>query len=179
MKARLEQITALLERTPGALNALLRGLPEEWTHRSEGGSTWTVFGVVGHLIHGERTDWIPRIVRILEHGESKAFEPFDRLAQEHESAGKSLSELLDEFAAARTESLAKLKVLNLQPADLDRRGLHPSLGAVTLGNLMATWATHDLTHLHQISRIMGFQMQEEVGPWREFLGVLHCTGHGG
>ena len=179
MQPTLEQVTRLLERTPRALNALLRGLPEDWTHRNEGGSTWTVFDVIGHLVHGERTDWIPRIQRILQDGEGKAFDPFDRLAQERESAGKSLPELLDEFAAARAESLAQLKVLKIQPADFDRRGKHPSLGTVTLGNLLSTWATHDLTHLHQISRIMGYQMREEVGPWTKFLGVLHCTGHGG
>ena len=179
MEATLEQVTLLLERTPGALNALLRGLPEAWTHRNEGGTTWTVFDVVGHLIHGERTDWIPRIERILKDGESRAFDPFDRTAQERESAGKSLPELLDEFAGARSGNLAKLKALKLQPGDFSRRGKHPSLGTVTLGNLLATWATHDLTHLHQISRIMGYRMREEVGPWSKFLGVLHCTGHSG
>ena len=179
MEQSLDLTVALLRRTPAGLNALLRDLPEEWTHRNEGENTWTVFDVVGHLIHGERTDWMPRLHRILEFGDSKAFDPFDRTAQERESRGKSLPELLDEFSHLREGNLAKLRALNLQPRDFARRGLHPSLGPVTLGDLLATWATHDLTHLHQISRIMGYQYREVVGPWSKFLGVLHCNGHGG
>jgi hypothetical protein len=179
MEPDLELTIALLRRTPAALNALLRDLPEEWTHRNEGDDTWTAFDVVGHLIHGERTDWIPRVQRILEFGETKAFEPFDRLAQMRESAGKTLPLLLDEFAEVREENVRKLRGLKLQPSDFARRGLHPTLGATTLGNLLATWAAHDLTHLHQISRILGYQYRDAVGPWSKFLGVLHCSGHGG
>lgn len=178
MEQNLAMTIALLERTPAALNVFLRDLPEAWTHRNEGENTWTVFDVVGHLIHGERTDWVPRIQRILEFGDSKAFEPFDRLAQQRESAGKTLPDLLDEFAHLRNENIAKLRAFNLQPSDFSRRGLHPSLGPTTLGNLLATWAAHDLTHLHQISRILGYQYREAVGPWSKFLGVLHCGGHG-
>ena len=179
MELNLDVTIALLQRTPAALNALLRDLPEEWTHSREGDGTWTVFDVIGHLIHGERTDWIPRLHRILEFGESKAFDPFDRFAQARESEGKTLPSLLDEFSALRELNVTTLRALNLQSADFARRGLHPSLGQVTLGNLLATWATHDLTHLHQISRIMGYQYRDSVGPWSKFLGVLHCEGHSG
>lgn len=173
----LDQTTALLARTPATLNTLLRGLPEAWTHRNEGGTTWSAFDVVGHLIHGERADWIPRARRILEHGETRAFDPFDRLAQQTESRGKSLEDLLDEFARLRAESLDALHALNLTPEDLGRRGRHLALGVVTLSQLLATWSAHDLSHLHQISRIMAHQYREAVGPWRQYLGVLQCEGH--
>lgn len=173
----LENTIALLERTPAALDALLRGLPEVWTRRNEGENTWTVYDVVGHLNHGESTDWMPRVKRVLEFGESKAFDPFDRQAQMRESQDKSLATLLDEFARLRTGNLAELRTLNLEPADFARRGLHPALGVVTLSNLLATWAAHDLTHLHQISRIMAHQYREAVGPWTAFLGVMKCNGH--
>lgn len=173
----LKNTIALLERTPRALDALLRGLPDEWTRRNEGENTWTVYDVVGHLIHGERTDWMPRVKRALEFGEARAFDPFDRLAQMRESQDKSLPALLDEFSRVRTENLAELRTLNLEPADFAKRGLHPALGVVTLSNLLATWAAHDLTHLHQISRIMAFQYRKAVGPWTAFLGVMKCNGH--
>jgi hypothetical protein len=177
MEHNLDQTIALLTRTPAVLDALLRGLPEAWTLRNEGEKTWTPFDVLGHLIHGERTDWMPRVRRILEYGDMGPFEPFDRWAQERESQGKSLSQLLDEFVRLRTENLAGLRSLNLQPADFQRRGMHPALGPVTLSELLATWATHDLTHLHQISRVMAYQYRELVGPWTAFLGVLKCAGH--
>ena len=177
MTHHLEQTTSLLARTPAVLDALLRDLPEEWTERNEGDSTWSAFDVIGHLIHGERTDWMPRVKTILQAGETKAFERFDRWAQGHESAGKSLGQLLDEFARARSENLRELRALNLQPADLERRGRHPVLGVVTLSQLLATWAAHDLTHLHQISRVMAHQYRDAVGPWSRFLGVLQCAGH--
>lgn len=159
------------------LNALLRDLPETWTLRNEGENTWSAFDVVGHLIHGDRTDWIPRARRILQFGEGKAFEPFDRLAQQRESRAKSLGQLLDEFASVRSESLAELRALSLRQEDFERRGLHPALGVVTLSQLLATWAVHDLTHLHQIARIMAHQYREAVGPWSKYLGVLQCAGH--
>jgi hypothetical protein len=177
MKPNLQDTIALLSRTPAALDALLRGLPERWTLRNEGENTWTAFDVVGHLIHGEHTDWIPRVRRILESGESKAFEPFDRLAQERESKGKSLGQLLDEFARVRADNLRELRAMNLKPEDFEKRGKHPALGVVTLSELLATWAAHDMTHLHQISRIMAHQYRENVGPWSKFLGVLQCGGH--
>ena len=177
MEHSLQQTISLLTRTPAALNALLRDLPESWTLRSEGGNTWSAFDVVGHLIHGERTDWIPRARMILQFGESQAFEPFDRWGQERESQGKSLVQLLDEFAHLRSENLAELRALNLESADLERHGRHPALGVVTLSQLLATWAVHDLTHLHQISRLMAHQYRDAVGPWSAYLGVLHCAGH--
>jgi DinB family protein len=177
MQQNLEHTIALLSRTPAALITLLRDLPPEWTNVNEGDGTWSAFDVVGHLIHGERTDWIPRARHILEFGESKPFEPFDRLAQFRNSHGKSLPQLLDEFATARAESLATLRALNLRPADLARRGTHPALGSVTLSELLATWTVHDLTHLHQISRTLAHQYRDAVGPWAAFLGVLHCSGH--
>lgn len=177
MEHNLPDTVALLNRTPPALDALLRDLPEMWTRRNEGGETWTVYDVVGHLIHGERTDWMPRAKMILEYGETRAFDPFDRLAQQRESQGKSLSQLVDEFAALRAVNLDELRALKLGPEELRRRGMHPALGVVTLSQLLATWAAHDLTHLHQISRIMAHQYRAAVGPWSAYLGVLRCAGH--
>lgn len=177
MEHNLADTVALLSRTPPALDALLRDLPEMWTRRDEGGDTWTVYDVVGHLIHGERTDWMPRAKMILKYGETRAFDPFDRFAQQRQNEGKSLPHLLDEFASLRTTNLHELRVLNVGPEDLKRRGRHPALGLVTLSELLATWAAHDLTHLHQISRIMAQQLREAVGPWTAYLGVMHCAGH--
>jgi hypothetical protein len=177
MPHNLENTMSLLSRTPAALNALLRDLPETWTLRGEGDKTWTAFDVVGHLIHAERADWIPRARIILQHGDSQPFAPFDRLGHEREIRGKSLGELLDEFARVRSENLSELRALDIQPEDLDRPGRHPALGSVTLSQLLATWAAHDLTHLHQISRIMAYQYREAVGPFSAYLGVLHCNGH--
>jgi hypothetical protein len=177
MKHNLEQTISLLTRTPASLNALLRDLPETWTMRNEGEDTWTVFEVIGHLIHGERTDWMSRAKTILEFGESRKFESFDRLGQRREPQVQSLDQRLDEFARLRSENLTALRALNLQPEDLDRRGQHPVFGTVTLSQLLATWAVHDLTHLHQISRIMAHQYHDTVGPWSAYLGVLQCNGH--
>jgi DinB superfamily len=168
---------ALLARTPAALDALLRGLPETWTHRHEGEGTWTVFDVIGHLIHGERTDWMSRTRQILEAGDTRPFEPFDRLGHVDASLGHSLAQLLDEFARLRAENLHELRGFNLSEHDLQRRGLHPALGTVTLSQLLATWAAHDLSHLHQISRIMAHQYRDHVGPWSPYLGVMQCAGH--
>lgn len=179
MEHNLEQTIALLSRTPATLNALLRDLPDFWTRTNEGEKTWSAFDVVGHLIHGERTDWVPRAERILEFGESRTFDPFDRWAQEKESQGKTLPELLDEFARLRSENLNRIRALNLTPEDYLRRGKHPALGVVSLSQLLATWAAHDLSHLHQISRIMAHQYQDAVGPWSAFLGVMKCSGHSG
>jgi hypothetical protein len=173
----LAEATAVLTRTPPTLNALLRGLPDIWVQRNEGQDTWSAFDIVGHLIFGERTDWMARARIILESGEGRAFEPFDRFAQQRESQGKSLEQLLDEFARLREENLAALQALRLQPEDLKRRGKHPELGVVTLGELLATWAVHDLTHVHQLSRVMAYQYRDAVGPWSAYLGVLHCAGH--
>jgi len=177
MDHNLNDTIALLTRTPAALNSLLRDLPEMWTLRNEGDKTWSAFDIVGHLIHGERTDWMPRARIILQFGDTRPFDPFDRWAQERESQGKSLDQLLDEFARLRSENLDALRAMNLQPADFERHGRHPALGVVTLSELLATWVAHDLTHLHQISRVMAHQYREAVGPWGEYLGVMHCAGH--
>jgi hypothetical protein len=160
------------------LNSLLRDLPDEWTLRNEGGDSFTPFDVVGHLIHAERTDWIPRARIVLQFGEARPFEAFDRRGGLRENQGVPLGELLDSFAALRSANLQELRGWNLTAADLDRRGRHPALGAVTLAHLLATWASHDLTHLHQIVRSMAYQYREAVGPWRQYLGVMHCEGHG-
>ena len=177
MRHDLLDTISLLSRTPVTLNALLRDLPELWTQRNEGENTWSASEVVAHLIYGERTDWIPRTKILLQFGENKAFEPFDRAGHVRESQGKSLAQLLEEFARLREESLAELRTLNLQPQDLTRLGLHPAFGPVTLSQLLAAWVGHDLTHLHQISRIMAHQYREAVGPFAGYLGVLHCSGH--
>lgn len=177
MEPDLQQTISLLTRTPAVLNVLLRDLPEAWVTRNEGEGTWSAFDVIGHLIDGERTNWLPRAKMILQFGESQTFKTFDRLEHVRESRGKSLQQLLDEFSRLRSENLAELCGLDLQPSDLERRGQHPAFGAVTLSELLSTWATHDLTHLHQISRIMAYQYRDAVGPWREYLGVLQCGGH--
>ncbi len=173
----LQNTISFLSRTPSALNALLRDLPDAWVLRNEGDNTWNVFGVIGHLIHGEHTDWMPRAKMILQCGESKTFEPFDRWAQQRVSQSKSLGQLLDEFARLRSQNLDELRALNLRREQLELRGRHPALGVVTLSQLLATWAAHDLTHLHQISRIMAHQYRNAVGPWSAYLGVMHCAGH--
>jgi hypothetical protein len=173
----LAEAIAVLSRTPAALDALLRGLPDIWVRGNEGKDTWSAFDIVGHLIVGERTDWMPRARIILENGEARPFDPFDRFAQAKQSQGKSLPQLLDEFARLRSENLASLHSLNLQPEDWTRRGRHPELGGVTLSQLLATWAVHDLTHVHQLSRMMAHQYRDAVGPWSAYLGVLKCAGH--
>ncbi len=177
MEFDLTNSTALLARTPAVLNAWIRELPDVWVEAREGAETWSVREIVGHLIHGEKTDWIPRARRILEHGEAKAFDPFDRLGHLNEIAGRSPGQLLDEFAALRAGNLEQLRAMNPDAAALARRGLHPALGVVTLSELLATWVAHDLSHLHQISRVMAHQYREAVGPWAAYLGVLQCSGH--
>ena len=163
---------AVLERTPPTLRALLDGLPAAWTAANEGPETWSPFDILGHLIHGDRTDWIPRAKIILAQGPSRRFEPFDRFAQFKESEGKSLRDLLDEFAALRAESLATLKGWRLTEAQLALPGEHPALGPVTLGQLLATWVVHDLGHVAQVCRVMAKQYRDAVGPWGEYLPVL-------
>jgi hypothetical protein len=173
----LSHTLSLLARTPAVLDALLRDLPDVWILGNEGDDTWNAVEIVAHLIHGERTDWMARARLVLQQGDAQTFEPFDRWGHTRESQGKSLGELLDEFARLRAANLAELRSLNLQPEDLARRGRHPVFGVVTLSELLATWAVHDLTHLHQISRVMAHQYREAVGPWSQCLGVLHWTGH--
>lgn len=171
----LDEAVVILGRTPATLDAWLRDLPHGWTVAHEGGETWSPFDVVGHLIHGERTDWLPRVRIILDHGESRAFDKFDRLAQFAESGGRTFPSLLDEFAALRSANLQQLAALGLTDADLERRGRHPALGPVTLRNLLATWVAHDLDHVMQISRVLAIQYAEEVGPWRAYLRIISGT----
>lgn len=168
----VDEAIAILARTPAVLAAMLRGLPDGWIGANEGGDTWTPFDVVGHLIHGDRTDWLPRAKTILDAGEARPFEPFDREAQFAASQGRSLTSLLDEFAIVRQSSLIDLASLRLSDADLDRRGLHPALGVVTLRQLLATWVAHDLDHIIQVSRVLARQYADEVGPWRAYLRVI-------
>lgn len=168
----LPEATAMLAATPATLNAWLRDLPEGWLAGNEGGESWSPTDVLGHLIHGERTDWIPRVRRILEHGNSKAFDKFDRFAQFREFDGVGVPALLDEFARAREANLRELQALTLDDAALDRPGLHPELGPVTMRQLLATWVAHDLDHVVQIARVMARQYTDEVGPWRAYLRVI-------
>jgi hypothetical protein len=168
----LESTRILLRRTPDVLDALLRGLPEAWVHENEGPETWSSFDVVGHLIEAEATNWIPRARHLLAHGESAGFPPFDRFGFEETSKGKSMAEVLDVFRAARARSLRELEDLRLGPGDLGRKGRHPDFGPVVLGQLLATWAVHDLNHLGQIVDVLARQHTGAVGPWRAFLGIL-------
>ena len=173
----LRDVIALLARTPRALDALLRGLPTVWTRRNEGPDSWSPYDIMGHMVLAERDDWMPRVRLILESGDSRPFAPFDRFTQMKEPQLRSLEELLDDFTALRGEGLAALQALNLKAEDLIRPGRHPSLGSVTLSQLLSTWAVHDLTHLHQLSRVMAHQYRDAVGPWNIYLGVLQCGGH--
>ena len=172
MEFTLSGTIEVLERTPRTLRALLGGLPDGWTRSNEGPDTFSPFDVLGHLIHGERTDWIPRAKIILEHGPSRPFTPFDRFAFRQVSQGKSLADLLDTFESLRAENLAALTALRLDPDQLARVGTHPELGSVTLKELLATWTVHDLAHLAQIARVMAKQYGPEVGPWVEYLPIL-------
>jgi hypothetical protein len=171
----MSEAVAILSRTPETLDALLRDLPNGWIAAHEGGETWSPFDVIGHLIHGEHTDWIPRAKMILEHGDDRPFEKFDRFAQFEASKGRTLASLLDEFAALRRQNLRELESLRLTDTDLDRRGRHPELGIVTLRQLLATWVAHDLDHVVQISRAIARQYTDEVGPWHAYLRIISGT----
>ena len=163
---------AVLERTPATLRTLLAGLPDDWTSATEGAETWSPYDVVGHLIHGERTDWIARAEIILAQGANLRFAPFDRFAQFRESQGRTLVQLLDEFARLRTSNLSIVSGWKLTDVQLALEGEHPELGPVTLRNLLATWVAHDLNHLGQIARVMAKQYRDEVGPWRQYLPIM-------
>jgi hypothetical protein len=165
----------LLARTPWVLDALLRDLPDSLVTAHEGPGTWSPHDIVAHLSHGERTDWMPRVHHLLTHGADLPFPPFDREGHADEARGRPIADLLDEFATLRTASLDDLAGLPLSETDLDRPGLHPALGAVTLGQLIATWVTHDLDHLMQVSRVLGRQYSTAVGPWRAYLRVVNGT----
>lgn len=172
MKYNLETSYEILERTPRVLRSLLQGLDDNWILNNEGLDTFSPYDVVGHLLHGEKTDWAVRIRRILEEGTSQPFDPYNRFAQYEESKGKDLLQLMNEFEQLRYENLEWLKSLKLSEADFDKKGMHPSLGEVTLKNLLATWVVHDLTHIAQITRVMAKQYKEEMGPWTEFFRIL-------
>lgn len=171
MEYNLQQSIEILSRTPDVLQALLQNLNEDWTQNNEGGESWSPFDVLGHLIHGENTDWMARVEIILSDGD-KNFVPFDRFAQFEESKGKNLMQLLDEFREARNRNLAKLLAENITPADFSKTGIHPKFGEVTLEQLLSTWTAHDLGHIGQIVRVMAKQYKEAVGPWREFLPIM-------
>lgn len=172
MRFDLQHGREILARTPWVLSAMLDELSPAWVEGNEGPDTWSPFDVVGHLIHGERTDWTVRARSILEHGEGRTFEPFDRFAMFEASRGRTLGELLAEFATLRQSSLEQLDALGIGEHDLDRKGVHPELGVVTLRQLLATWVAHDLGHLAQVARVMARQYADEVGPWREYLPIL-------
>jgi hypothetical protein len=168
----LERSIAVLERTPFVVEMLLRDLPREWTVTNEGGETWSPYDIVGHFIHGEKTDWVPRMMVILSDRNDIPFEPFDRFAQLQESKGKTLSELMVEFKVRRKANIEILRSLNIGDELLKRTGVHPAFGRVTLQQLLATWVAHDLNHIAQIVRVMASQYKDEVGPWKEYLGIL-------
>jgi len=172
MQYNIERACDILDRTPAVLQSLLSGLPNDWVLPNEGPDTFSPFDVVGHLIHGERTDWAVRARIILEYGNTKTFDRYDRFAQYQESKGKNVQQLLDEFALVRAENLQWLKAKHITEADLDRTGMHPVLGEVSLRNLLATWVVHDLTHIAQITRVMAKQYKTEMGPWPEFFRIL-------
>ena len=173
MKFEIEQAAEILERTPSVLRSMLAGLSEEWTQSSENADDWGVFDIIGHYIHAEETDWIPRAAIILKQDAAATFEPFDRLAQFERSKGKTLGELLETFAARRRASLETLAAWNLTPAQLAFKGTHPELGAVTLEELLATWVVHDLTHIRQIVAVLAKKYGENVGAWKAYLSILN------
>ena len=173
----LERSIDVLRRTPATLRALLDGLDEPLVRGTEGPETFSAFDNVGHLIDGEETDWMARARIILAQGPSIRFEPYDRVRHRKRNAGRTLASLLDEFERLRAANLETLRSWHLTDAQLDLPGEHPSLGRVTLRQLLATWVAHDMTHLHQIARTMAHQFRDQVGPWAAYLGVLHCQGH--
>ncbi|HNA96659.1 MAG TPA: DinB family protein [Chitinophagaceae bacterium] len=173
MKFALDQAIVILQRTPGTIKSLIENLGENWTNANEGPETFSPFDVVGHLIYGEKTDWVVRAKIILQGTNQKTFEPFDRFAQERESKGKSLNQLLTEFEFLRNENIYWLNEQNLSTKDLERTGIHPTLGAVSLKHLLACWVVHDLTHIAQITRVMAKQYKDEIGPWTEFFRILN------
>ena len=172
MDFKLQRSLQVLRRTPKTLKALLSGLSSDWTSANEGPETWSPFDVMGHLIHGEKTDWIPRARIILSKKQDRRFEEFDRTAQFEDSLGRTMKELLDEFEKLRHKNLETIKGFNLSEEDLNKTGIHPEFGEVTLQQLLATWTAHDLAHIYQISRVMARQYTDAVGPWKELMKVL-------
>ena len=172
MNFNLNKSLEILDRTPSVLSGLLTNLSDDWIFSNEGESTWSPFDVVGHLIHCEKTDWIPRMKIILEHGTNKTFEPFDRFAQMRTNKDKSMNSLLHDFSQLRTQNVEVLRTSSIDKVMLNKKGRHPELGEVTLQELLAAWTSHDLGHIVQISRVMAKQLKSEVGPWIKYLTVL-------
>ena len=172
MEFSLEKSIEVLERTPKILESYLNHISPEWLHSNEGENTWSPYDIVGHLVYGEKTDWLVRIKVILSKSENKLFEPFDRFAQMNEDSSKSIRELLAEFKTLRQNNLNELNALNITEQDFNRTGMHPEFGEVTLKQLISTWVVHDLGHISQISRVMAKQYKTEVGPWIDYLGIL-------
>ena len=168
----LKRSVEILERTPDVLYTMVYGISDYWTQHNEGGETWSVFDVVGHLIHGEKADWVTRAEIILSENPDKKFAPFDRLAQFEESKGKTLAQLLEEFKLLRKKNIERLLSKNLTEKDFDKTGIHPSFGEVKLSQLLSTWVAHDLDHISQVARVMAKQYREDVGPWIEYLKIL-------
>ena len=169
----LDNAINLLSRTPAVLESLLQGLPDGWLHANEGEATWSAYEVVGHLVHGEKTDWISRMKIILSDSGPKTFTPFDRFAMLQWDQNTPLTERLSEFRQLRHRNLQELKSRNISATDLQRTATHPALGMVTLSQLLSSWVAHDLSHLAQISRVLAFQYRDAVGPWKAFMGILN------
>jgi uncharacterized damage-inducible protein DinB len=172
MTYNINEACTILERTPGTLKSLLCGLSDNWSRATEGPETWSPYDVIGHLVHGERTDWVGRMKIILEQGESRAFTPFDRFAQFRDSVGKTLDQLLAEFRELRLKNIAWLQSQDLTEDQLKLQGIHPVFGEVSLSQLLSTWVVHDLDHISQVVRVMARQYEDAVGPWKEFLRIL-------
>lgn len=173
MKFDLNKSIELLAQTPVVLHNLLANLSDDWIYTNEGENTWAPFDIIGHLIYGEKTDWVPRMEVILSDQANKTFEPFDRFAQFRESKGKSLHDLLEEFTTLRAQNIQKLQSIHFTDEDWQKEGTHPALGQATLAQLFAAWVVHDLNHIAQIARVMAKQYDAEVGPWKEYLGILN------
>jgi hypothetical protein len=172
MEMKLPEALQILERTPGLVSRMVRGLPDEWVRATEGENTWSCYDVVGHLVHGELTDWVPRIRIILERGERQTFEPFDRFAQFRQSCPQPVEVLLDRFEELRERNLTAVRNMHLSTEELCRTGMHPDLGIVTLSQLVASWVVHDLSHLSQIERVLAKQYAVAVGPWKAYMSIL-------
>lgn len=172
MKFTLEKSLEILERTPNVLIAMLQDISADWTSPNEGGDSWSVYDIIGHLIHGEKTDWVPRTEIILSENSDKKFTPFDRFAQFEDSKGKTLNQLLKEFKMLRERNIEQLRSKKITDKNLEEIGIHPAFGNVTLSQLLSTWVVHDLNHIAQISRVMAKQFKVEVGPWTEYLRIL-------
>lgn len=173
MKYDLNRSYEILDRTPSVLRSILEGVSDEWTMNNEGPETFSPYDVVGHLIHGEKTDWPDRIKMIIEYGTAKTFIPYDRFAMFDESKNKSLDNLLEEFEILRNKNMRWFRSLQLTERDLDKKGIHPKFGEVSLRQLLSTWVIHDLTHISQITRVMAKQYKEEMGPWVEFFRIMN------